>query len=130
MKPSTLKFYAATVCLFTAIACLITFSVSVWDSLERYVMEVKKSELYEFYGPFEPCEGCLEQYSQLAQPASSILVYQERAGTAPVAFKEPEIVEPQVHRISTGTRLVIALLAAFIFLTHWRLFRNLSAVAD
>lgn len=134
-----LRYYALIMCLLTALAFCLLFSGSAWDMLLYYVEKVENNDVveYVFTGniPAE-CEGCAVAAEAGPAPLSSpeashhFVLYDEKGDGIAREYRPAPPVTPPAETPAFVYKSLVALIAAFIFFTHWRLYRNLKAVTE
>ena len=139
MRYSTLKHYAAGVCLVTGLCFAVAFGKGLWDAVQVYIHQAEQTDIYRFYHDANAtsCNTCntpvadgrvslippQPTLSHYGQPAAS----QVQARPVPTSKPTPDS-RSALHDLLV--RLVLAGTAGMIFFLHWRLYRNLSAVTE
>ncbi len=135
-----LRIYALTMCLLTALAFCLLFSGSAWDFVLYYVERIENNDVVEYVttGQIQPaCDGCAattaEGLPSLLAPPQAVphfVLYDEKGEGVAREYRPAPPTAPPAETPLFVYKSIISLIAAFIFLTHWRLYKNLRAVAE
>ena len=136
MKHSTVKLYAAGVCLITGICIATAGSKALWEGIQAYLDRAQRTDLYQFYltSGTSACTECtLAADTGISlKPASPALADYGRNIQNPAIPAQPVTPQNAASDSSWGwlVRLTLVFTAGTVFLIHWRLFRNINAVTE
>ena len=135
MKHSTVKFYAAGVCLITGICIATAGSKALWNGVQSYLNRAQETDLYQYYlaSGTSVCTQCAlaADTSISLKPPSPALTNYGRDIPSPT-LAQPVAAQDAAADSPWGwlMRLALVFTAGTVFLIHWRLFRNISAVKE
>lgn len=138
MKTLLLKLYALTMCLLMGLAFVLIFRTSVWEAVDQYLLRVKTHDLVEFVthgAPVRGCEGCepapatAPVWPQVPAAEQHFSLYDADAEVGRGEYRPAPPPAPEAELPLFVYKSLLAVLAAFLLFTHWRLFRNLRALS-